>query len=151
VAASAVGRPVEVQAYADRIVIRQDGRIVAEHQASLKFLTQVALAGPGTSLLRVCLQFNLLKFDEGPTVHAAGDSEPEKIFSTILRTAHGPIRRFFNHSHAGLVIRKLDLKGKPTHLERTAAFCARNHLSAVMDELAFLMEEDLPPVRGAAG
>ena len=29
--ASAVGRPVEIQAYADRIVIRQDGRIVAEH------------------------------------------------------------------------------------------------------------------------
>ena len=29
--ASAVGRPVEVQAYADRIVIRQDGRNVAEH------------------------------------------------------------------------------------------------------------------------
>jgi hypothetical protein len=34
VAARAVGRPVEVQAYADRIVIRQDGRIVAEHQRS---------------------------------------------------------------------------------------------------------------------
>jgi transposase len=34
VAASAVGRPVEVQAYADRIVIRQDGRIVAEHRRS---------------------------------------------------------------------------------------------------------------------
>ena len=31
VTASAVGRPVEVHAYADRIVIRQDGRIVAEH------------------------------------------------------------------------------------------------------------------------
>jgi transposase len=31
VAASAVGRPVEVHAYADRIVIRQDGRIVGEH------------------------------------------------------------------------------------------------------------------------
>src|ERR1700756_4590969 len=31
VMASAVGRPVEVHAYADRIVIRQDGRIVAEH------------------------------------------------------------------------------------------------------------------------
>lgn len=31
VAASAVGRPIEVQAYADRIVIRQDGRFVAEH------------------------------------------------------------------------------------------------------------------------
>jgi transposase len=29
--ASAVGRPVEVHAYADRIVIRQDGRAVAEH------------------------------------------------------------------------------------------------------------------------
>src|SRR6202795_2447537 len=34
VAASAVGRPVEVHAYADRIVIRQDGRIVAEHTRS---------------------------------------------------------------------------------------------------------------------
>ena len=31
VSASAVGRPVEIHAYADRIVIRQDGRIVAEH------------------------------------------------------------------------------------------------------------------------
>jgi len=32
VKASAVGRPVEVQAYADRIVIRQDGVILAEHR-----------------------------------------------------------------------------------------------------------------------
>jgi hypothetical protein len=32
--ASAVGRPIEVQAYADRIVIRQDGRIVAKHPRS---------------------------------------------------------------------------------------------------------------------
>jgi hypothetical protein len=31
VKASAVGRPVEIHAYADRIVARQDGRIVAEH------------------------------------------------------------------------------------------------------------------------
>ena len=31
VKASAVGRPVEIQAYADRIVIRQDGIVVAEH------------------------------------------------------------------------------------------------------------------------
>ncbi|MBN8440210.1 MAG: IS21 family transposase [Thauera sp.] len=31
VSASAVGRPVEINAYADRIVIRQDGRAVAEH------------------------------------------------------------------------------------------------------------------------
>src|SRR5439155_17738927 len=30
----AVGRPVEVQAYADRIVIRQDGRVVGEHRRS---------------------------------------------------------------------------------------------------------------------
>jgi transposase len=29
--ASAVGRPVDIHAYADRIVVRQDGRIVAEH------------------------------------------------------------------------------------------------------------------------
>ena len=34
VAASAVGRPVEVHAYADHIIIRQDGRIVAEHPRS---------------------------------------------------------------------------------------------------------------------
>jgi transposase len=34
VAASAVGRPVEVHAYADRIVIRQDGRVVGEHPRS---------------------------------------------------------------------------------------------------------------------
>ena len=34
VAASAVGRPVEVHAYADRIVIRQDGRVVAAHPRS---------------------------------------------------------------------------------------------------------------------
>ena len=32
--ASAVGRPVEIHAYADRIVIRQDGRVVAEHRRS---------------------------------------------------------------------------------------------------------------------
>ena len=31
VMASAVGRPVEVHAYADRIVIRQDGEVVGEH------------------------------------------------------------------------------------------------------------------------
>ena len=34
VAARAVGRPVEVYAYADRIVIRQDGCVVAEHPRS---------------------------------------------------------------------------------------------------------------------
>jgi hypothetical protein len=32
VSASAVGRPVDIHAYADRIVIRQDGRTVAEHR-----------------------------------------------------------------------------------------------------------------------
>jgi transposase len=32
VMASAVGRPVDVHAYADRIVIKQDGRIVGEHR-----------------------------------------------------------------------------------------------------------------------
>src|SRR5438477_78494 len=34
VAARAVGRPVEVHAYADRIMIRQDGRIIGEHPRS---------------------------------------------------------------------------------------------------------------------
>jgi len=34
VSASAVGRPVDIHAYADRIVIRQDGRVVAEHRRS---------------------------------------------------------------------------------------------------------------------
>ena len=32
VSASAVGRPVDIHAYADRVVIRQDGRAVAEHR-----------------------------------------------------------------------------------------------------------------------
>ena len=32
VTSRAVGRPVEIQAYADRVVIRQDGAIVGEHQ-----------------------------------------------------------------------------------------------------------------------
>src|SRR5262249_23165823 len=32
VSARAVGRPVEIQAYAERIVIRQDGTIVGEHR-----------------------------------------------------------------------------------------------------------------------
>jgi hypothetical protein len=31
VEAKAVGRPVDVHAYADRIVVRQDGVVVAEH------------------------------------------------------------------------------------------------------------------------
>jgi transposase len=34
VSASAVGRPVDIYAYADRIVVRQEGRIVAEHRRS---------------------------------------------------------------------------------------------------------------------
>jgi hypothetical protein len=34
VSAGAVGRPVDVHAYADRIVVRQDGRIVGEHPRS---------------------------------------------------------------------------------------------------------------------
>ena len=34
VAAGAVGRPVEVRAYAERIELRQDGRVVGEHQRS---------------------------------------------------------------------------------------------------------------------
>ena len=32
VASRAVGRPVEIQAYADRVVLRQDGAIVGEHR-----------------------------------------------------------------------------------------------------------------------
>ena len=35
VASRAVGRPVEIQAYADRLVIRQDGAIVGEHRRRL--------------------------------------------------------------------------------------------------------------------
>jgi hypothetical protein len=36
VASRAVGRPVEIQAYADRSVIRQDGAIVGEHRRPLR-------------------------------------------------------------------------------------------------------------------
>ena len=53
VAASAVGRPVEIRAYADRIELRQDGRIVGEHprsfgrdQTDLRSLALRAGAGP---------------------------------------------------------------------------------------------------------
>src|SRR6201987_5764431 len=42
VAASAVGWPVEAHAYADRIVIRQDGRIVGEHPRSYIRLARFA-------------------------------------------------------------------------------------------------------------
>ena len=35
VPARAVGRPVDVRSYADRIAIRQDGEIVAEHPRSV--------------------------------------------------------------------------------------------------------------------
>ncbi len=31
VAAGAIGRPVEVRAYAERVEVRQDGRVVADH------------------------------------------------------------------------------------------------------------------------
>jgi hypothetical protein len=34
VSARAVGRPVEIRAYADRIELRQDGRVVGDHQRS---------------------------------------------------------------------------------------------------------------------
>ena len=34
VEARAIGQPVDVRAYADRVVIRQDGEIVAEHRRS---------------------------------------------------------------------------------------------------------------------
>ena len=39
VSASAVGRPVDIHAYADRIVIRQDVRIVGEHRSEPKSST----------------------------------------------------------------------------------------------------------------
>ncbi|WP_316226743.1 helicase-related protein [Bradyrhizobium sp. SZCCHNS3052] len=120
-------------------------------RSSLNLLAQLAIAGPATSLLRVCLQFGLLHSAETSSGRGHGAEVPEKILSAVLRATHGPIRRFFNHSHAGLVIRKLRLNGRSTHLERTAAFCARKHLSAVMDELAFLMEEDLPPFEKRPG
>jgi hypothetical protein len=45
VAARAVGRPVEIQAYSDRIVIRQNGAIVGEH---------VRRFGPGETTYDPC-------------------------------------------------------------------------------------------------
>ena len=57
VSASAVGRPVDIHAYADRIVIRQDGRIVAEHPRVRPWahrLRPLALrAGPGAQARRL--------------------------------------------------------------------------------------------------
>jgi transposase len=34
--ASAIGRPVDIHAYADRVVIRQDGRVVADHHRAFR-------------------------------------------------------------------------------------------------------------------
>ncbi len=58
VSASAVGRPVDIHAYADRIVIRQDGRVVAEHPPPLRSrgndLRSLALrAGAGAQARRL--------------------------------------------------------------------------------------------------
>lgn len=126
---------------------QDQARVTAKRisRSTLKVLAQLAIAGPAVSLLRLCLQFGFLKFIELDTynVSSPGNCDPEKIFAAVIRTVHGPIRRFFNHSHAGLVIRKLDISQKATHLERVAEFCVRNHLSAVMDEHAFLLAEDL--------
>jgi hypothetical protein len=44
VAASAVGRPVEVQAYADRIAIRQDGRVVGDVKPICRTCTSTFLS-----------------------------------------------------------------------------------------------------------
>ena len=55
VMASAVGRPVEVRAYAERIELRQDGRVVGQHRSRLRSrpdrlrpLALCACAGPQT-------------------------------------------------------------------------------------------------------
>jgi hypothetical protein len=52
VTASAVGRPVGIQAYADRIVIRQDGRIVAEHPRSFGAARRLPVLARKTGALR---------------------------------------------------------------------------------------------------
>ena len=60
VTASAVGRPVEVHAYADRIVIRQDGRIVAEHARSFgRGDTVYDRAGAGAQTRRLAQRCSL--------------------------------------------------------------------------------------------
>ena len=45
VAAGAVGRPVEIRAYAERIEIRQDGRVVGEHPAGSGATGRSAIRG----------------------------------------------------------------------------------------------------------
>ena len=47
VQASAVGRPVEVRAYADRIELRQDGRVVGEHARAFgRECHELCVSGP---------------------------------------------------------------------------------------------------------
>ena len=52
VSARAVGRPVDVRAYADRIVIRQDGEIVAEHPAAWRCGARMSARRPRRDRLR---------------------------------------------------------------------------------------------------
>src|SRR6266446_3107498 len=80
VASRAVGRPVEIQAYADRIVIRQDGAIVGEH--TRRFGRAEALAD-GVHSADVVLNILARRRDPGP---AATILTPD-----ALRLRHAPI------------------------------------------------------------
>jgi hypothetical protein len=73
VAASAVGRPVEVHAYADRIVIRQDGRVVAEHCRSF---------GRGVTVYDPCMK---AAFDEIMATAVKRQHEPQRILDDLLK------------------------------------------------------------------
>ena len=81
-AASAVGRPVEVHAYADRIVIRQDGRTVAEHSRSF---------GRGDTLYDPWHYVPVLARKPGALRNGAPFKEDRK--STRLNSSHRSLSR----------------------------------------------------------
>ena len=79
VKASAVGRPVDIHAYADRIVIKQDGIVVGEHARKFGRAQPIGSAGFVTS----------------PSVEHYGSHRLQKALCKQSTRRIPPARRYF--------------------------------------------------------
>lgn len=151
IATSSILRTIESFHNIDKTEARRLAKNVTE--TTVEFLAKIAVGSPGPAVMRTCLQQNLLNFHNtiSKSIPVAATAHPEKAFAALLTGLHWPIRRFFNHPQAGLVIRKMSTIGKRSNLERAIEYCARYHLQAVLDEYAFLIDEDLPPYEKKPG
>jgi hypothetical protein len=103
----------------------------------LKQLVQLALGGPGVTILRTVTRLQLFQ------VKSASD-EAAAALRSLLETCHGPVRRFFNTPQAGLAIRS-SCKDRPNEAawRQVLRYCVSRHLQAVLDEFAFLSSKEL--------